>query len=764
MKHFYKRKKLFLLGIVLLLYAFVITPLLVFNLQKQQDPRGRAAETDELASAGVTWATQQSAQGLCSETGEAQVGVSFINTEDNRSMNVTALDQNSGKSVNVGTVGPNETKTGTIAMGKTSITGGTVKFSLAWTDAPNQTDSRTANYNAITCTPPVTPTPAQPTTCGNASTDTVLIVDRSSSMGPGNKLVKAKNAAKKFIDVMAKDSNNRIALVSFSTTATTNSTLTNNFNTVKTQVDSLTANGYTCQECGIKAASQVLSAGRPGVKKAVVMLTDGQANYIVGGNKEVDKSVAEPKAMDAVTAEFSARKTVFFPIGLGNVGASGEDKFYGADFLKQISNLTGGKYYFPAPEELEEVYQDISLLIGKGIVSGYLFTDTNGNAAFDSGEPKLSGKTVTLASSAITKTATTDSAGNYSITGICDGSYKLTQTLQSGWTQTLPTDPNGYSLTISNANSFTDKNFGSRLAPTSTPSPTVTKTPTPTPTKTPTPTPTATPKSRCADGIDNDNNGFTDDKDSTCHTDGNPKNPNSYDPNKDGEHGGNTCADSKDNNNNNLIDGEDPVCHTDKDPKNPKSYDPNLPESEIKTKLSVTVLLDGIGNRGDNTNPTATSLSNKNPVHKSKPATIELYNTSNQLVAKGTGNITYDGSLGQFAGSVLAGGYLSDGNYYLKVKLDQYLRRQIPPGIQTIKVGQDNKMPPVSLVAGDITNDNKLNILDYNSLLDCYSDLSAAPNCSNSDKKLASDINDDSKVNQIDYNLFLREIATQPGE
>lgn len=33
-----------------------------------------------------------------------------------------------------------------------------------------------------------------------------------------------------------------------------------------------------------------------------------------------------------------------------------------------------------------------------------------------------------------------------------------------------------------------------------------------------------------------------------------------------------------------------------------------------------------------------------------------------------------------------------------------------------------------------------------------------------SGKKAAADINDDGFVNQVDYNLFLREIATQPGQ
>lgn len=33
-----------------------------------------------------------------------------------------------------------------------------------------------------------------------------------------------------------------------------------------------------------------------------------------------------------------------------------------------------------------------------------------------------------------------------------------------------------------------------------------------------------------------------------------------------------------------------------------------------------------------------------------------------------------------------------------------------------------------------------------------------------SGKKAAADLNDDGNVNQVDYNLFLREIATQPGQ
>jgi len=47
-------------------------------------------------------------------------------------------------------------------------------------------------------------------------------------------------------------------------------------------------------------------------------------------------------------------------------------------------------------------------------------------------------------------------------------------------------------------------------------------------------------------------------------------------------------------------------------------------------------------------------------------------------------------------------------------------------------------------------------------MLDCYSDLAAAPNCKDPRKKDITDINDDGFCNQIDYNLFLRELSTQP--
>lgn len=619
-----------------------------------------------------------------------------------------------------------------------------------------------------------------PATCGNVPTDVVLIIDRSGSM-TGAKLTAAKTSAKRFIDVLANsDIDNRIGMVSFSTSATTNSQLSNNYASVKAQVDGLNANGNTCQECAIKAANaEIATRGRPGIKKVVVMLTDGQANWVEGATKQTDTALAEARALTAVNAGFQADKTVFFTIGLGEKDATGNTRFFGPEFLMKVATSTGGKHYFPAPEELEGVYQDISLLIGKGLIGGFVFEDLNANSTYDTNEPKLQGWNVTLTSSSVNKNVTSDSTGQYTFTGLCDGGYTVKPVIKSGFRQTVPTDLNGYPVTITKANSFTDKNIG------------------------------VTKAARCSDKIDNDNNGFIDDKDSTCHTDGNPNNPNSYDPNRDGERGGNTCADSKDNNNNGKTDGADPVCHPGGDITKP--WDPNLPEvnptptptltptvtptptkvptgtppptptltrtptqtptkaptaapTQGLTSFQLTVLHHGIGSSGDNTNP-ASTLSNKNPLRKTVPADIQLFDTNNNLIGAGTGKVNYDDKSGSYIGTIsITPNVFTTGKYTLKVKTEGHLRRLVP-GVQTIVAGQHTTtIPSIALVAGDIDNNNALSIIDYNILLDCYSDLIAAANCSDPKKKTASDLNDDGPVNQVDYNLFLREIATQPGE
>jgi hypothetical protein len=64
-----------------------------------------------------------------------------------------------------------------------------------------------------------------------------------------------------------------------------------------------------------------------------------------------------------------------------------------------------------------------------------------------------------------------------------------------------------------------------------------------------------------------------------------------------------------------------------------------------------------------------------------------------------------------------------------------------------------NTLPQVLLVSGDINNDNKLDILDYNILVSCFGNKSTTDSCGG--KQVDADLNDDGVVDGVDYNLFI---------
>lgn len=312
-----------------------------------------------------------------------------------------------------------------------------------------------------TPTPISTPSPTPtPIVCENIPTDIMLLIDRSSSMDTGNRIQEAKVAAKGFVDVIAAQPAiaNKIGLVSFDATATLNKGLTSDFTSIKNKIDSISLGSGTCHECGVVKANQEISTnGRAGIKKVIILLTDGRANHRIGKDGLIDEAEAETYALNAVKNAFNTNKIVFFPIGFGN--EQGDDS-YNRDFMETIATLTGGKHYYPKEGELGGVYLEISGLIGKGLLGGFIFKDSNDNGSYNSGEPKLGGWNIQLISSSGTQTLTSDSAGYYSTSGLCDGNYQLKEIVKSGWLQTLPTDPNGYYVTITNGSSFTNKNFG----------------------------------------------------------------------------------------------------------------------------------------------------------------------------------------------------------------------------------------------------------------------------------------------------------------
>lgn len=197
----------------------------------------------------------------------------------------------------------------------------------------------------------------------------------------------------------------------------------------------------------------------------------------------------------------------------------------------------------------------------------------------------------------------------------------------------------------------------------------------------------------------------------------------------------------------------------------------------ISTRLKFDILLHGIGSSGDNPNPSGSSLSNKDPLHPQRDFLVDITDSNNQPVINTVAStISYNKTSGSFTGEIDLGPSFPQGTYSIKIKSERYLRKLIA-GIITIKSLQTNSAPKTALVAGDIKDDNTLNVLDYNILLDCgYGSLNplplADPNSiynssfckSHNNFRQYTDLNDNGIVDSRDYNLFLRELSVQNGD
>lgn len=174
-----------------------------------------------------------------------------------------------------------------------------------------------------------------------------------------------------------------------------------------------------------------------------------------------------------------------------------------------------------------------------------------------------------------------------------------------------------------------------------------------------------------------------------------------------------------------------------------------------------SVKLHGIGSGGDNTN--SNSPGNINPLRTSREIKVELEDSNGEALPVIDGVITYATSSGDFSGEILLPGSISPGSYIVKVKSPQYLKKQVS-GIIEVVSGETIEISKVSLITGDVYDNNMVDLVDYSLLIDCYADLLPARDCDDDDKKMAADLSDDGFVNADDYNLFLRELSVLIGD
>lgn len=197
---------------------------------------------------------------------------------------------------------------------------------------------------------------------------------------------------------------------------------------------------------------------------------------------------------------------------------------------------------------------------------------------------------------------------------------------------------------------------------------------------------------------------------------------------------------------------------------------PTTAPTAIPTLGTTSILfnglkLHGLGKGGDSPNPD--SAGTLNPIRTTRELTVELFDLNGNLINSSIGSIKYTTPTeGVFNGAVELPNTVMSGDYQIKIKTPFYLRKNLQ-GFMKIVKGQANIAQSASttvLKVGDINSDSKLSVLDYDIIIECYSDLQPAKATCDATKKLAADISDDGKVNQDDYNLFLRELSVQQGE
>lgn len=175
----------------------------------------------------------------------------------------------------------------------------------------------------------------------------------------------------------------------------------------------------------------------------------------------------------------------------------------------------------------------------------------------------------------------------------------------------------------------------------------------------------------------------------------------------------------------------------------PQQPAPNTAQGLVSINLSV--FLEGIG-------PARANLTQKVFVASASAWTQD----NNQETAIKGGTITYDAKTGMFRGTLDSGSPLVAQNYYFKVKVNRFLKKQIL-NVFVVKPDPTPKTIQLStlLLGGDANNNGKIDMEDYGIIVRCFGKKQNSKTCL--DKK--GDLNYDGIINEIDYNMVVRNFG-----
>ena len=174
----------------------------------------------------------------------------------------------------------------------------------------------------------------------------VLVLDTSGSMNEEGKIQNAREGAKQLVQLL--DDGDTFSFLPFSSElhwAQRNASVKNERANLTTQIDSLFAGGGTALYDSIDAAYQQLASAGPGESKieAVVVLTDGE---------DTESKMKLEQLMERIKFNGETRAIHIFTIAYGRDARK--------DILQKIADATQAKFYVGTPQNIVEVFRDIS--------------------------------------------------------------------------------------------------------------------------------------------------------------------------------------------------------------------------------------------------------------------------------------------------------------------------------------------------------------------------------------------------------------------
>lgn len=153
---------------------------------------------------------------------------------------------------------------------------------------------------------------------------------------------------------------------------------------------------------------------------------------------------------------------------------------------------------------------------------------------------------------------------------------------------------------------------------------------------------------------------------------------------------------------------------------------------------------------------TSFTSDNKTPVEPNRQVQIQLTKSDSTTPITATGMLAFNGN--EYVGYVVVPS-APTGSYQIKARLNNTLYKVIP-GIYALQDTSSVNTTTVALNSGDVNQDNKIDLYDYNIMIGC---IQQKPSCSQAFKAL-TDLDSNRQTNAADYNIFITQLRFREGD